>query len=167
MGSQKQYVGVKKEVKTEEKGENFCQGEGITGRDPRIDQRIHMMYDQDTLKADVSESESESDSIGESTDEDYERLILECPDLTASVKAERKEKEQRHMEKQLRRRVQSGRISYRMVWNRGWRCAFKRMKEVYSSREIILERNRDIEENSSERPRVVVNAALRSMLNDG
>ena len=90
--SQKQYVGVKKEVKTEEKGENFCQGEGIAGRDPRIDQRIHMMYDQDTLKADVSESESESDSSGESTDEDYERLILECPDLMASVEAERRER---------------------------------------------------------------------------
>merc|ERR1712112_587843 len=97
MGSQKQYVGVKKEVKTEEKGENFCQGEGIAGRDPRIDQRIHMMYDQDTLKADESESESEneseSDSSGESTDEDYERLIIESPNLMALVETERREKE--------------------------------------------------------------------------
>ena len=54
------------------------------------------MYDQETLKA-VSEGESEcesdSDSSGESTDEDYERLILECPDLMASVEVERKEKE--------------------------------------------------------------------------
>ena len=91
--SQKQYVGVKKEVKTEAKDEDFCQGEGIAGRDPRIDQRIHMMYDQETLKVNMSESESESDSSGESTDEDYERLILECPDLMASVEAERKEKE--------------------------------------------------------------------------
>merc|ERR1712112_510197 len=89
MGSQKQYVGVKKEVKTEEKGENFCQGEGIAGRDPRIDQRIHMMYDQDTLKAD----ESESDSSGESTDEDYERLIIESPNLMALVETERRERE--------------------------------------------------------------------------
>ena len=71
------------------------------------------------------------------------------------------------MEKQLRKGVQLGRISYRMIWNRGWRCAFKRMVEVYSSREIILERIRDIEESSSERPRVVVDAALRAMLNDG
>ena len=139
------------------------------GNDPRIhmmfDPRIHMVRNQEESSGD--DSDSSDDSSGESTDGDYERLILECPDLMASVEAERKEKERRHMEKQLRRRVQSGRISYRMVWNRGWRCAFKRMREVYSSREIILERTRDIEENSSERPRVVVDAALRSMLNDG
>ena len=43
--SQRQYVGVKTEVETEEKGQTFCHGEGIAGRDTRI----HMMY-QETRK---------------------------------------------------------------------------------------------------------------------
>ena len=88
-----------------------------------------MMYGQETLKAEASESESESDSSEVSSGEDHEELIREFPEIMKEVEEVREEKERRHMEKKLRKRVPPGPISYNMVWNRGWRSAFKRIKQ--------------------------------------
>ena len=148
-------MGVKKEIKTEKESENFRQGEGTAGKDPRKDQRIHTMYDKEALKVDASDSESESDSSEISPSEDYEESIREFPEIMKVVEEERKEKERKHIEKQLRKRVPPGPISYSMVWNRGWRSSFKRMKtENSNSRtetgEVYLGRSRCAEEKELE-----------------
>ena len=92
-----QHIAVKEEI--DDGKQHIAVKEEVD--DPRIhimfDPRIHLERSQEESSAD--ESDSSNDSSGESTDGDYERLILECPDLTASVESERKEKERRHMEK--------------------------------------------------------------------
>ena len=127
------------------------------GNDPRVhmmyDPRIHMMRNQEDLPED--QNDSSDDSSSESTDEDYDGLFREFPEIMEVIEDERKEKERRHMEKQLRKRVPPGPMSYRMVWNRGGRSTFKRMREEGSRRELntgesVLGRIRYIEESSDE-----------------
>ena len=147
-----QHFAAKEEDEDEPRGSNMESVQGTLRHgavkteernDPRIhmmyDPRIHMMYRED-LSEDQEDSygdqeDSSEDSISESSSDDYEELIRGFPEITEVIEEERKEKERRHVEKQLRRRKLPGPISYNLVWGRGWRSAFKRMRVEIPKRE--------------------------------
>ena len=110
---------------------------------PRIhmvyDTRIQMMYRED-LSEEREREDSSEDSSSESSSGDYEELASEFADIMAEVEEQRKEKEKRHVEKQLRIRKPPGLISYGLVWSRGWRAAFKKRRAESPKRELNTEK---------------------------
>ena len=105
----------------------------------RDDPRIHMMYRETEL------SEGSSDSSSESSSDVFEESASDFPEIMAEIEEQRKEKEKRWVEKQLRKRKQPGPISYRLVWIRGWRAAFKKRRVESPKRELKTEKEENKE----------------------
>ena len=122
-----QHLAVKEEDEDESRGSNMDSVPGIVRHvavkteevgDPRIRKmygpRIQMMYRGGWSEEREESTDSSEDSSSVSSSDDYEELIKEFPEITEVAEEERKGKERRRVEKQLRRRKYRGR--YHIIW---------------------------------------------------